>query len=74
MPPGFTGDLRGITYCPEAAIVAAAAELGRAEQASAELPGELPDRDHATSPPAPAATPSTRSGRCTCRARSRARR
>ena len=26
MPPGFTGDLRGITYCPEAAIAAAAAE------------------------------------------------
>ena len=26
MPPGFTGDLRGIAYCPEAAIAAAAAE------------------------------------------------
>ena len=28
MPPGFTGDLRGITYCPEAAIAAAARRSG----------------------------------------------
>jgi hypothetical protein len=32
MPPGFTGDLRGIGYCPEAAILAAARNLGRSEQ------------------------------------------
>ena len=31
MPPGFTGDLRGISYCPEAAIVAAAYRPGRSE-------------------------------------------
>ena len=34
MPPGFTGDLRGITYCPESAILAAAQKLGRAEVAA----------------------------------------
>ena len=34
MPPGFTGDLRGIPYCPEAAIAAAAQKPGLAEQAS----------------------------------------
>jgi hypothetical protein len=38
MPPGFTGDLRGIAYCPEASILAAATKLGRAEQASASCP------------------------------------
>jgi hypothetical protein len=38
MPPGFTGNLRGISYCPEAAIAAAAERLGRAEQASASCP------------------------------------
>ena len=38
MPPGFTGDLRGISYCPEAAIAAAAANQGRAEQAAPSCP------------------------------------
>ena len=38
MPPGFTGDLRGISYCPESAIAAAAQNLGRSEQASASCP------------------------------------
>ena len=38
MPPGFTGDLRGISYCPEAAIAAAAQNSGRAEQASPSCP------------------------------------
>jgi hypothetical protein len=38
MPPGFTGDLRGISYCPEASISAAAVNLGRAEQASPSCP------------------------------------
>ena len=38
MPPGLTGSLRGITYCPEAAIAAAAANPGRTEQASPSCP------------------------------------
>ena len=38
MPPGFTGDLRGITYCPEASIAAAAQNSGRAEQAHPSCP------------------------------------
>ena len=66
MPPGFTGDLRGITYCPEAAIAAAAQKLGRAEQAQPEL-----SRPRARSAPRNVAagprlaTRSTRSARCT---------
>jgi hypothetical protein len=38
MPPGFTGDLRGISYCPEASILAAASRLGRAELAAPSCP------------------------------------
>jgi hypothetical protein len=38
MPPGFTGDLRGISYCPEAAIAAAAQNMGRAERANPSCP------------------------------------
>jgi hypothetical protein len=38
LPPGFTGDLRGIPYCPEAAIVAAANNAGRSEQATSSCP------------------------------------
>jgi hypothetical protein len=38
MPPGFTGDLSGISYCPEAAITAAAQNSGRAEQATPSCP------------------------------------
>jgi hypothetical protein len=38
MPPGLTGSLRGLTYCPEASIAAAAANSGRAEQASPSCP------------------------------------
>ncbi len=38
LPPGFTGSLRGISYCPEAAVAAAARNLGRAEQASPSCP------------------------------------
>jgi hypothetical protein len=38
MPPGLTGDLRGITYCPDAAILAAADNAGRAEQLTASCP------------------------------------
>jgi hypothetical protein len=38
LPPGFTGDLRGIAYCPEASIAAAANNLGRSEQAAPSCP------------------------------------
>jgi hypothetical protein len=38
MPPGLTGSLRGISYCPEASIAAAAQNPGRAEQASPSCP------------------------------------
>jgi hypothetical protein len=38
MPPGFTGDLGGISYCPEAAIAAAAQNPGLTEQSSASCP------------------------------------
>jgi hypothetical protein len=38
MPAGFTGDLRGIAYCPEGSIAAAAASLGRTEQTSPSCP------------------------------------
>ncbi len=38
MPPGFTGDLRGISYCPEPAIATAALNKGRAEQAVPSCP------------------------------------
>ena len=38
MPTGLTGSLRGRTYCPEPAIVAAVANSGRAEQSSPSCP------------------------------------
>jgi hypothetical protein len=38
LPPGFTGDLRGIPYCPEPAIARAANNEGRAEQAASSCP------------------------------------
>ncbi|HEY7257113.1 MAG TPA: hypothetical protein VH476_10575 [Solirubrobacterales bacterium] len=38
MPPGLTGSLRGIAYCPESAITAAANRLGREEQAMPSCP------------------------------------
>ncbi len=38
MPPGFTGSLKGISYCSDAAIAAAAERLGREEQASPSCP------------------------------------
>jgi hypothetical protein len=38
MPPGLTGSLRGISYCPEAAIKGAAGNLGRTEQAIPSCP------------------------------------
>jgi hypothetical protein len=38
MPPGFTGDLGGIRYCPVSAIEAAAQSSGHAEQVSPSCP------------------------------------
>jgi hypothetical protein len=38
MPPGFTGDLRGISYCSESSIAAAALNPGRTEQAIPSCP------------------------------------
>jgi len=38
MPPGLTADLHGVTYCPEAAIKAAAAASGREELANSSCP------------------------------------
>jgi hypothetical protein len=38
MPPGLTGNLRGIGYCPEAAIAAATQNLGRTEQVAPSCP------------------------------------
>jgi hypothetical protein len=38
LPPGFTGDIGGIPYCPEAAIAGAAQKTGRAEQSSPSCP------------------------------------
>jgi hypothetical protein len=38
MPPGFTGDLSGIAYCPASGIAAAAKQLGRAELAAPSCP------------------------------------
>ena len=38
MPPGFTGSLRGLTYCPETSIAAAAAGLGRNELVAPSCP------------------------------------
>jgi len=38
MPPGLTGSLRGISYCPEAGIASASEKLGRTEQAIPSCP------------------------------------
>jgi hypothetical protein len=38
MPPGFTGSLRGISYCSEAAMAVAASNPGRTEQAVPSCP------------------------------------
>jgi hypothetical protein len=38
MPPGLTASLRGISYCPDAAIAAAARNTGEGEKASASCP------------------------------------
>ncbi len=38
MPPGFTGKLRGLSYCPPSAIAAAAEKSGRGEIAAPSCP------------------------------------
>jgi hypothetical protein len=38
LPPGLTGDLTGIPFCPEAEIAAARAKSGRAEEANQSCP------------------------------------
>jgi hypothetical protein len=38
LPPGMTGKLRGIPYCPEAALAAAAGRAGAEEKASSSCP------------------------------------
>jgi hypothetical protein len=38
LPPGFTGSLRGLTYCPDASIQGAETKTGRAEVASPSCP------------------------------------
>ena len=38
MPPGFTGSLRGIGYCPDAAIQAAARKAGKSEMSNPSCP------------------------------------
>jgi hypothetical protein len=38
LPPGFTGNLTGLSYCPEAAILAAAKATGVAERANPSCP------------------------------------
>ena len=63
--PGLTANLRGITYCPEAAIAAAADNAGRTEQATPSCPAELADRHLERRRRARAPTPSTRSARST---------
>ncbi|HEY6730356.1 MAG TPA: hypothetical protein VI039_04940 [Solirubrobacterales bacterium] len=40
LPPGMTGKLRGIPYCPEAALSAAASRAGAEESASSSCPAE----------------------------------
>ena len=73
MPPGLTGSLRGISYCPDPSIVAAAETLGRAEQAPRAV--RAPRRSaRRTSRPAPGATRSTPSARCIWPGPSRGRR
>jgi hypothetical protein len=38
LPPGFTGNLRGVSYCPENLIAAASTRSGLAEQAAPSCP------------------------------------
>ena len=45
MPPGFTGDLRGISYCPEARSLPPP-RISAAPSRRPQLPGVEPDRHH----------------------------
>jgi hypothetical protein len=38
MPPGLTADIRGVSYCPQGSIAAAARSLGRVEQTAPSCP------------------------------------
>ena len=73
MPPGLTANLHGVTYCPEADILAAAKTLGTSSRPTRAARRALKSAPP-TSPPARAPTPSTRSARSTWRVPSRARR
>ena len=73
MPPGLTANLHGITYCPEAEILAAAKTLGAPSRPNRAARRPLKSAPP-TSPPARAPTPSTRSARSTWPGPSRARR
>ena len=57
MPPGFTGDLRGIAYCPEAAIAGRRANLGSCRAGNSELPAPRARSGPPTSPPGPGGHP-----------------
>ena len=74
MPLGFTGSLRGISYCPESAIAHAAASRGARRAGAAELSGVESDRDLERGGGAGNAPVPRRSAASTWRARSRARR
>ena len=74
MPPGLTANLRGIAYCPEAAIAAAAQTLRPRPSRRTPAARPLAKSARRTSPPGPARTRSTRWARCTSPGRSRARR
>ena len=72
MPPGFTGDLRGISYCPEASIAAAAQKPGPQRAGRSELPGLLADRHHQRRRRARHPSLPRGRARCTCPGPSRA--
>ena len=44
LPPGLTGKLAGLSYCPDGALASAAAKSGKAEQGEPLLPGLLTAR------------------------------
>ena len=63
--PGFSATLKGVPYCPEAAIAAARQPglHGRRRAALARLPGREPGRHRRRPAPAPARTRSTSPGK-----------
>ena len=63
MPPGLTANLHGVTYCPEADILAAAEHLGQSRAGESQLPRLLAKSAPPTSRPARGTIPSTRSAR-----------